>query len=111
MCRWLERRHQPWTKASTATAKVSRPARKQFGKSAFREHVGHFWVVLETRATCARHGLAQALWLKGLRDQAVPHYHEMLRLNPGGNQGIRYLLIDCLRVRGRDDDVAKLIKR
>jgi hypothetical protein len=35
----------------------------------------------------------------------------MLRLNPNDNQGIRYLLMDCLLILGRDDDATKLIKR
>lgn len=45
---------------------------KALGKVAFREDVGHFWGLLETRPYMrARHGLAQALWDKGLRDEAV----------------------------------------
>lgn len=82
------------------------------GKAAFRDDVGQFWGLLETRPYMrARHGLAQTLWGKGLRDEAVTHYRDMLRLNPNDNQGIRYLLMDCLLVLGRDDDAAKLIKR
>ena len=70
---------------------------KALGKAAFRDDVGLFWGILETRPYMrARHGLAQALWDKGLRDEAVEHYQEMLRLNPNDNQGIRYPLIDCL---------------
>lgn len=34
----------------------------------------------------------------------------MLRLNPNDNQGIRYLLLDCLLFVGRDDEAAALIK-
>lgn len=59
----------------------------------------------------ARHGFAQALWNKGLRDETVTHYRDMLRLNPNDNQGIRYLLLGCLLILGRDDDATKLIKR
>lgn len=85
---------------------------KALGKTVFREDVGHFWGLLETRPYMrARQGLAQALWDKGLRDEAVMHYRDMLRLNPNDNQGIRYLLLDCLLILGRDDDAAKLIKR
>ncbi len=85
---------------------------KALGKTAFCEDVGHFWGLLETRSYMrARHGLAQTLWDKGLRDEAVTHYRDMLRLNPNDNQGIRYLLLDCLLILGRDDDAAKLIKR
>ena len=41
----------------------------------------------------------------------MTHYRDMLRLNPNDNQGIRYLLLDCLLILGRDDDAAKLVKR
>ncbi len=87
-------------------------AEKALGKAAFREEVGHFWGLLQTRPYMrARQGLAQALWDKGLRDEAVKHYQDMLRLNPNDNQGIRYLLIDCLLALGRDAEAARLIKR
>jgi tetratricopeptide (TPR) repeat protein len=85
---------------------------KALGKAAFRDDVGHFWGILETRPYMrARHGLAQALWDKGLRDEAVAHYQDMLRLNSNDNQGIRYLLIDCLLALGSDEQAARLIKR
>lgn len=85
---------------------------KALGKAAFRDDVGLFWGLLETRPYMrARHGLAQALWNKGLRDEAMTHYKDMLRLNPNDNQGIRYLLMDCLLTIGRDDDAARLINR
>lgn len=85
---------------------------KAIGKAAFRDDVGHFWGVLETRPYMrARQGLAQTLWDKGVRDEAVTHYRDMLRLNPNDNQGIRYLLLDCFLILGCDDDATKLIKR
>lgn len=85
---------------------------KALGKAAFRDDVGHFWGLLETRPYMrARRGLAQTLWDKGLRDEAVTHYRDMLCLNPNDNQGIRYLLLDCFLILGRNDDATKLIKR
>jgi tetratricopeptide (TPR) repeat protein len=85
---------------------------KALGKAAFRNDVGHFWGLLETRPYMrARQGLAQTLWDKGLRDEAAAHYEDMLRLNPNDNQGIRYLLLDCFFILGRDDEAGKLIKR
>jgi tetratricopeptide (TPR) repeat protein len=59
----------------------------------------------------ARHGLAMRLWKSGAPDEAVGHYHDMLRLNPDDNQGIRYLLLDCLLILGRDSEVEKLLRR
>lgn len=85
---------------------------KAIGKAAFRNDVGHFWGLFETRPYMrARQGVAQTLWDKGLQDEAATHYRDMLRLNPNDNQGIRYLLMDCLLILGRDDEAAKLIKR
>jgi tetratricopeptide (TPR) repeat protein len=57
----------------------------------------------------ARAGLAQCLWLLGERRKAIEHYAEMLRLNPGDNQGIRYVLINCLLSEGDDEGVEKLL--
>jgi len=77
---------------------------RALGPQAFEEDVGHFWGILETRPYMrARAGLAQALWAPGERDQAIAHYTDMLRLNPGDNQGIRYVLANCL-LRERDDE-------
>lgn len=85
---------------------------KVLGKACFRDEVGHFWGVLETWPYMrARQGLAQTLWGVGQREEAVQHYRDMLRLNPNDNQGIRYLLMDCLLILGRDDDATKLFKR
>ena len=51
----------------------------------------------------ARHGLALTLLDLGEEAAAVEHFRAMLKLNPGDNQGIRYLLLGCLL---RRDDAA-----
>ncbi|HEX5281976.1 MAG TPA: tetratricopeptide repeat protein [Micropepsaceae bacterium] len=85
---------------------------KALGKAAFQDDVGHFWGILETRPYMrARHGLAMAQWELGLHEEAVAHYQDMLRLNPGDNQGIRYTLLNCFLELGRDTDASKLLKR
>ena len=82
------------------------------GEAAFADDAGSFWGLLQTRPYMrARHELALALWDLGHRDEAVGHYHEMLRLNPGDNQGIRYLLIDALLELGREADAGALLTR
>lgn len=84
---------------------------KALGKACFREDVGHFWGLLETRPYMrARHGLALGLWDKGEHDEAIAHFREMLRLNPNDNQGIRYLLLDCLLELNRNEEAAALIE-
>jgi tetratricopeptide (TPR) repeat protein len=85
---------------------------KALGKAIFRDSVGDFWGILETRPYMrALHGLAQGAWDAGKRDEAVTHYREMLRLNPNDNQGVRYLLLDSLLALGRDGEAADLLKQ
>ena len=76
------------------------------GPNAFQEYAGHFWGFLETRPYMrARVGLAEALWVTGKRDEAIKHFKEMLGLNPGDNQGIRYILASKLLEMGRIEDL------
>jgi tetratricopeptide (TPR) repeat protein len=74
------------------------------GPKGFKEYDGHFWGFLETRPYMrARGGLALALLKLGEEATAVEHFRALLKLNPGDNQGIRYLLLGSLL---RRDDVA-----
>lgn len=85
-------------------------AARDLGDAAFREGVGHFWGLLPTRPYMrARYGLAQVLWVLGRRDESIGHYRELLRLNPGDNQGVRYVLASCLIETGRDDELDALL--
>ncbi len=78
---------------------------RALGKRAFKDAVGYFWGLLETRPYMrARMGLAQTLEHAGRVDEAIPHYRELLRLNPNDNQGIRYVVLHALIVAGRDDE-------
>jgi tetratricopeptide (TPR) repeat protein len=84
--------------------------RRVLGEEFFRRCEGHFWGVVETRPYMrARLGLAQRLWVEGRREEAVGHYQALLRLNPGDNQGVRYLLADGLLDLGRDDELQALL--
>lgn len=83
---------------------------RALGPESFRQHVGHFWGVLETRPYMrARLGLAHALWTAGRREEAAGHLQGMLRLNPNDNQGVRYTLAGFLLFLDRDDDLARLL--
>lgn len=80
---------------------------KALGKKAFTELEGHFWGVHETRPYMrARAGLADALWTRGEKDAAIDHLRDMLRLNPGDNQGLRYVFAGRLLDAGRDAELA-----
>ena len=81
------------------------------GPKVFKEDVGLFWGLLETRPYMrARCGLAQALWSSGNHDEAIAHYRDMLRLNPNDNQGIRYVLATALLETGDDKALQELLK-
>lgn len=81
------------------------------GLRTFADHSGHFWGLLETRPYMrARLGLAQALWAMGMHQPALDHYEAMLHLNPGDNQGIRYLLAGALAELGRGEELEQLLE-
>jgi tetratricopeptide (TPR) repeat protein len=83
---------------------------RALGEAAFKEDIGHFWGLIETRPYMrARFGLARELWTRGAHDEAVAHYRELLRLNPNDNQGVRYILAACYSELGFDADLATLL--
>jgi len=83
---------------------------KALGKDDFNKYVGHFWGFLETRPYMrARLGLGEALWATGEKDAAIANFQEMLELNPGDNQGIRYVLAAKLLDAGRMNELKSLL--
>lgn len=73
---------------------------------------GHFWGYVETRPYMrAKCELAMCLWAARQYDEAIQHYEEMLRLNPGDNQGVRELLLSAYLERGNDANATKLIEQ
>ncbi|TWH60285.1 ST7 protein [Desulfitobacterium sp. LBE] len=102
-CELLEERRELYTKGVAA-------GRMALGDSFFQEQAGHFWGYLETRPYMrALAGLSECLWKNGLRQEAIESYKELLRLNPNDNQGIRYILINCLLAEGLDGEAEKLL--
>jgi len=57
----------------------------------------------------ARFDLAHILWLAGKRAEGIAHMQELLRLNPGDNQGVRYELAVCLLEEGDTEALGKLL--
>jgi tetratricopeptide (TPR) repeat protein len=85
---------------------------RAIGPDNFEEYTGHFWGILETRPYMrARAGLAQVLWFLGDKKQATQHVSEMLRLNPGDNQGLRYVLVNWLLDTHNTTDLKSLFKQ
>lgn len=80
------------------------------GADRFASLRGEFWGHLETRPYMrARLGLAQALRDVRRDDEALSHYRALLELNPGDNQGVRYLLLAALLERGLNDEAGVLL--
>jgi len=90
------------------------------GSELFEEMAGHFWGILETRPYMrSRVGLAVALWRRGTRDavardevalnEAIGHLQAVLALNPGDNQGARYLLAGWLAQADRAVELEALL--
>jgi tetratricopeptide (TPR) repeat protein len=85
-------------------------AERALGPEIFEEGVGHFWGIVETRPYMrAREGLAHVLWLTGEHRTAIDHLKAMLHLNPGDNQGLRYVLAQWLLQAGADEEMDKLL--
>ncbi len=105
---------------AAATPREARPLFEQalaageraLGPRAMAEDAGRFWGLIETRPYMrARFGLARCLEQMGEREAAVAHYRELLRLNPGDNQGVRYFLFHALLRLNRDAEAARLLSR
>lgn len=85
---------------------------RALGKKCFREDVGYFWGLLETRPYMrAMNGLAGVLWAVDEGEQAIAIWREMLRLNPGDNQGVRYQLLACLMELQRNEETKALLEQ
>jgi tetratricopeptide (TPR) repeat protein len=83
---------------------------RAIGAERFEELRGEFWGHLDTRPYMrARLGLAQILRDLDRDDEALAHYRELLRLNPGDNQGVRYLLVAALLELNRDAEAGSLL--
>ena len=77
----------------------------------FEEMTGHFWGITATRPYMrAQTGLATTFWLLGRHEAAITHYKQMLLLNPGDNQGIRYTLLNALLSHGTAEEIKELLE-
>jgi len=87
-------------------------AARTLGPDIFDEAEGEFWLILETRPYMrARTILAETLWTAGSRAEAADHLRDMLRLNPGDNQGLRYILSGWLLNLDRLEELDDLLGR
>jgi tetratricopeptide (TPR) repeat protein len=86
-------------------------AERAMGSDMFEE-AGSFWGILETRPYMrALHGLAECLVDLDRPAEAAERFQEMLRLNPGDNQGARTSLVNLLIALDRDAEAEALVDR
>jgi tetratricopeptide (TPR) repeat protein len=84
---------------------------RALGPEGFSEYEDHFWGALETRPYMrARAELAMALQHTGHEKESIYHCRELLRLNPGDNQGIRYMLVHLLFEAGDKAALEELLR-
>ena len=80
----------------------------------FRDHVGHFWGLLQTRDYMrARFGLVEAILKIRTYDavsSALEHLMDMLRLCRGDNMGVRDLVAHLLLRLGKDQKCYDFVK-
>lgn len=83
---------------------------RALGPEALEEHAGSLWGWVGARPYMrVRFGLGQCLEDLGRTEEAIVHYADLLRLNPGDHQGVRYRLLPALLVTGRDDEAGALL--
>jgi len=86
-------------------------AERAMGSEMFEES-GSFWGILETRPYMrALQGLAECLVALERPAEAAERFQEMLRLNPGDNQGARTSLVNLLIALDRDAEAEVLADR
>lgn len=85
---------------------------RRYDKKFFDENAGCFWGVLETRPYMrALQDYGQSLWDGGEAAQAIETYRNMLVLNSGDNQGIRFILINWMFITKDLQGVHKILAR
>jgi tetratricopeptide (TPR) repeat protein len=85
---------------------------RALGPDVFAQEAGHFWGIVSTRPYMrARLGLAHNLEELGRPDEAIGHYRELIRLDAGDHQGVRYSLLAALLRAGRDAETAALLEQ
>ncbi|MCO6451625.1 MAG: hypothetical protein J5I90_12635 [Caldilineales bacterium] len=79
------------------------------GPEFMEENVGHFWGITMTRPYMrALEAKARTLWALARNTEAIAVAQEMLRLNPGDNQGARYKLSHWLLSEKRIRELKEL---
>lgn len=103
---------QTWREALGYYEQASTAAERVLGEAVFKDDVGHFWGLIETRPFMrAQLGMADCLVEAGQIAEATAVLQRMLVLNPSDNQGARYLLMSCLFELDEPDERQALLER
>lgn len=102
-----------WQEAAQFCAQAVAAGEHLMGPDPFQAYAdGGFWGAAITRPYMrARLALGYALWRQGERAEAQAHFEELLHLNPGDNQGARYLLTAVLIEQGREGEALRVMNR
>ncbi len=85
--------------------------RKNLGRRIFSDPNVTFWARLETRPFMrALVGRGRALMKRRHFEEARRDMEELLELNPGDNQGVRYIYVQLLLLGGADRDLLEFIR-
>jgi tetratricopeptide (TPR) repeat protein len=89
-----------------------RAGEQDLGERFFKDYRRMFWGMIETRPYMrAKAQLAGVLSGMGRTNEAIQHLEEMLELNPGDNQGVRYLLLGEYLAAQRTEAARGLLER
>lgn len=92
--------------------KAVRAGEHTLGRTNIEQWAGRLWGKRRARPyLLALQGLAENLVNQGQADRAEEIYRELLRLNTGDHQGIRYFLLDLLMAQQRHEAAQELLDR
>jgi tetratricopeptide (TPR) repeat protein len=92
--------------------KAAEAAERQLGPEFFKANAGHFWGVIETRPYMrAMADLALEYLENDQAEQSIKILKKLLELNPGDNQGNRYMLAEAFLAANRLDELDELLNK
>jgi len=101
-----------WEEAAALCVQAVAAAERILGADFLTQYEEEFWEYAVTRPYMrARLALGYCLWKQGKRDAAAEHFQALVRLNPGDNQGARYLLAALWLEQGKFDAARRLATR
>jgi len=99
-----------WDEATDFCAQAVAAAERLLGPDFLTKYKGDFWGMAQTRPYMrARFALGYCLWRQERREEALTHFRDLISLNPGDNQGARYVLVATLLELGEDREAQQIM--